>query len=301
VERRDTAFVSQPARRVWRTRLHEGTSVYAGVRATKPLRGPRSAALQSHNTVIDATKSEWAQKRQLDIVPLVNFRSKNMDRHYFDEIASQWDRMRESAFNEAVRDHAISVANVQSGSEGLAADIGVGTGFIAQGLIDRGLRVIAIDHSINMLRVLKTKMPNAPALAFCQGDAERLPLCGDAVDYVFANMCLHHLTHPWHAVGEMARVLRVGGRLVITDLEAHHFAFLTQERRDRWLGFEHAELKRWLRDAGLMDVKVHDTGERVSVRSSSSDAHAQIGIVVASGDKLDRAGLDSGPSDGPRA
>ena len=101
-----------------------------------------------------------------------------MDQHYFDEIALKWDRMRESAFNEAVRDHAISVANVHPGTEGLAADIGVGTGFIAQGLIDRGLFVIAIDHSINMLRVLKTKMPNARALAFCQGDAERLPLWG---------------------------------------------------------------------------------------------------------------------------
>ncbi|MGZ4862892.1 MAG: class I SAM-dependent methyltransferase, partial [Halobacteriota archaeon] len=144
-----------------------------------------------------------------------------MDRRYFDEIASEWDRMRESAFNDAVKEHAISVANVQPGSGKLAADIGVGTGFIAQGLIERGLRVIAIDHSIKMLHVMKQKMPNAHALAFCYADAERLPLCGDAADYVFANMCLHHLAHPWRAVGEMARILNVGGRLVITDLNAH--------------------------------------------------------------------------------
>ena len=112
-------------------------------------------------------------------------------------------------------------------------------------------------------------------------------------------MCLHHLAHPWLAVGEMTRILRMGGRLVITDLEAHRYAFLTEERRDRWLGFEHAELKRWLCDAGLTDVKVHDTSEHVSVRSSSSDAHAQIGIVVASGDKLGRAGRDGWRPDGP--
>ncbi len=212
-----------------------------------------------------------------------------MDRHYFDEIASEWDRMRESAFNDAVRERAISVANVQPGSGKLAADIGVGTGFIARGLIERGLRVIAIDHSMKMLQVIKQKMPNAPALAFCRADAECLPLCGGAVDYVFANMCLHHLGHPRQAIDEMTRILNVGGRLVITDLDAHRFAFLTEERHDRWLGFEHAELKGWLLDAGLANVEVHDTGEHVSVQSLSRDERAQIGIVVASGDRLNRA------------
>jgi ubiquinone/menaquinone biosynthesis C-methylase UbiE len=211
-----------------------------------------------------------------------------MDRHYFDEIASEWDRMRESAFNDAVREYAISVANVQPGSGKLAADIGVGTGFIAQGLIERGLRVIAIDHSMKMLHEIKQKMPNAPALTFCHADAERLPLCGGAVDYVFANMCLHHLAHPRQAIDEMARILNVGGRLVITDLKAHGFTFLSQERRDRWLGFEHTELNRWLVKAGLANVKVQDTGEHVSVQSASRDECAQIGIVVASGDKPNR-------------
>jgi ubiquinone/menaquinone biosynthesis C-methylase UbiE len=211
-----------------------------------------------------------------------------MDRHYFDEIASEWDRMRESAFNDAVREHAISVANVQPGSGKLAADIGVGTGFIAQGLIERGLRVIAIDHSMKMLHVIKQKMPNAP-VTFCRADAERLPLCGGAVDYVFANMCLHHLAHPWQAIDEMARILNVGGRLVISDLKAHGFTFLTEERRDRWLGFEHAELNRWLLEAGLANVEVDNTGEHVSVQSSSRDERAKIGIVVASGDKPNRA------------
>jgi ubiquinone/menaquinone biosynthesis C-methylase UbiE len=211
------------------------------------------------------------------------------DRRYFDEIASEWDRMRESAFGNEVREFAISVANVQPGPDRLAADIGVGTGFIAQGLIERGLRVIAIDHSMKMLRVIKQKMPNAAALAFCRADAERLPLCSGAVDYVFANMCLHHLARPRQAIDEMGRILRAGGRLVITDLNAHRFTFLTEERRDRWLGFEHPKLKGWLLEAGLRDVEVEDTNEYVSVQSSTCAEHAQIGILVAYGDKPDRA------------
>jgi precorrin-6B methylase 2 len=59
-------------------------------------------------------------------------------RSYFDEVAPQWDRLRESFFSEAVRVKALSVANVNP--DGIAADIGCGTGFITEGLVQRGLR-----------------------------------------------------------------------------------------------------------------------------------------------------------------
>lgn len=61
------------------------------------------------------------------------------DKQYFNEAAPEWDHLRESFFAEAVRSKAISVAIVQSGK--MAADVGVGTGFIAEGLIERGLNV----------------------------------------------------------------------------------------------------------------------------------------------------------------
>lgn len=41
---------------------------------------------------------------------------------YFDEVAPQWYRLRESFFSEAVREKALSVANVHP--DGIAADIG---------------------------------------------------------------------------------------------------------------------------------------------------------------------------------
>jgi len=46
---------------------------------------------------------------------------------YFDEVAAQWDGMREAFFSDAVRQKAISVAEVQPGR--IAADIGAGSGF----------------------------------------------------------------------------------------------------------------------------------------------------------------------------
>jgi 16S rRNA A1518/A1519 N6-dimethyltransferase RsmA/KsgA/DIM1 with predicted DNA glycosylase/AP lyase activity len=57
--------------------------------------------------------------------------------------------MRKSLFSEAVRDRALSIAGVEKGR--IAANIGAGTGFITEGLVRKGLQVIAVDRSEAML------------------------------------------------------------------------------------------------------------------------------------------------------
>ena len=91
-------------------------------------------------------------------------------------------------FSEKVREAAYKAADIKSGK--LAADIGAGTGFVTKGLVRQGLEVIAVDQSEAMLVELKRKYPDLDGR---QGQAEDLPLADDAVDYVFANMYLHHL------------------------------------------------------------------------------------------------------------
>jgi len=179
------------------------------------------------------------------------------ERGYFDEIAPRWDDMRRTYFSEGVRDRALSEARVQPGK--LAADVGAGTGFITEGLIGHGVEVLAIDESLPMLQVLRRKAFGAAGLHCCIGSAERLPVRTGAVDYVFANMCLHHVVHPAAAIGEMARILKKGGTLTITDLDEHAFAFLTEERTDRWMGFKKEDTRTWFAEAGLKDIAVGDT------------------------------------------
>ena len=77
-------------------------------------------------------------------------------RDYFDKVAPHWDRLRESFFSKTVRDKALSVANVHPGR--IAADIGCGTGFITEGLVQIGLKVIAVDGSQAMLSEMKQKL-----------------------------------------------------------------------------------------------------------------------------------------------
>ncbi|MFX1519755.1 MAG: class I SAM-dependent methyltransferase [Promethearchaeota archaeon] len=202
---------------------------------------------------------------------------------YFDEVASQWDKMQESFFSEAVREKAYSVVNLQQGE--LAADIGAGTGFITEGLIQRGLNVIAVDQSEVMLQELKIKLQSAGKIDYRTGEAENLPVENDIVDYVFANMFLHHVERPLDAIKEMVRILKPGGKLVITDLDEHNFEFLKTEQYDRWMGFKRDDIKRWFIEAGLKEVMVDCVGENCCAPSCCGDKYASVSIFVASGKK----------------
>ena len=149
------------------------------------------------------------------------------------------------------------------------------------------MKVIAVDESEKMLDELRRRIP-VSGVERRVGSAERIPIEDESVDYVFANMLLHHVEEPSRAVREMARVLRPGGVVVITDLDSHEFEFLTTEQHDRWKGFERESVSSRLRGAGLTNVTVESLGEDCCSKSSKGDAEATVSIFIASGRKPDR-------------
>lgn len=165
----------------------------------------------------------------------------------------------------------------------IAADVGAGIGFITEELIRRGLRVIAIDQSEEMLIEMKKKFQDVDTIDYRIGKAESLPIEDESVDYVFANMFLHHVEDPRVAIKEMVRILKQGGILVITDLNEHDFEFLKIEHHDHWMGFKRENVKHWFMEAGLKNVKVKCTDEDCCAKSIYGDVN--ISIFVASGEK----------------
>ena len=205
-------------------------------------------------------------------------------KQFFNEVAGEWDAMRANFYSEQVREKAFDRAGVRAGQ--LAADLGAGTGFVTEGLLRRGLRVVAIDQSEAMLAEMKTKFAAVSGRLDCRkGEAAELPLADQAVEHVFANMYLHHVDDPARAVAEMTRVLKPGGRLTITDVFEHSFEFLKTEHHDRWLGFRREALEEWLTAAGLSEVAVDDLGEECRVRSEGTGETALMNIFVATGRK----------------
>ena len=202
---------------------------------------------------------------------------------YFDQVADRWDNLQASFYSEKVRDRALATAVVQAGD--IAADIGCGSGFITEGLIRAGLHVIAVDQSEAMLAEMKRKFANTADIDYRCGEAAQLPISDNSVDYVFANMYLHHLERPAMAIKEMARILKPSGTLVITDLDSHTSEFLRDEHHDRWLGFDRGDIRQWFTEAGLRRVAVDCVGEQCCAQSDSGSQSASVNIFVASGEK----------------
>jgi ubiquinone/menaquinone biosynthesis C-methylase UbiE len=202
-------------------------------------------------------------------------------REYFNEVATQWDEMRRTFFGEGVRTAAIAAASVGPGM--VVADVGTGTGFLAEAALDAGARVIGIDISEGMLAQVRSRFSGRPFEARA-GETEALPLADGEADAVLGNMVLHHAPNPPVAIREMARALKPGGTLVITDADTHQHEWLRTEQHDRWLGFDRGDIERWFREAGLDQVSVGDTSE-VCSPTSSCGTKAAITIFLARGRK----------------
>jgi ubiquinone/menaquinone biosynthesis C-methylase UbiE len=202
---------------------------------------------------------------------------------YFKEVANQWDTMRQGFFSEAVREKVYEIADVKEGQ--LAADIGAGTGFVTEGLLLKGLRVIAVDQSGEMLDQMKQKFKGFEGVDYRHGEAEHLPIKDDTVDYAMANMYLHHVEDPLVAIKEMVRILKPGGKIALSDLDEHQHEFLKLEHHDRWMGFKRVDVEGWFLAAGLKNVVMDCAGGNCCASSSCGCDNASISIFVACGEK----------------
>ncbi|QYJ14274.1 2-methoxy-6-polyprenyl-1,4-benzoquinol methylase, mitochondrial [Rubrobacter xylanophilus DSM 9941] len=214
-------------------------------------------------------------------------------KNHFNDVAPEWDRLRQSYFSEAVREKAIAIAQVQPGK--LAADLGAGTGFITEALVHHGLRVIAVDQSEAMLSEMQKKFAGVQGIAYRPGDAEQLPIEDASVDYVFANAYLHNVEHPLKAIREIARILKPGGKAVVTYLDERSYKFLPTEQRDRWLDFKREDVRRWFVEAGLKNIRVDCLDENCCTNSPCGCEEATISVLIATGMKGDGKAATSYP------
>lgn len=100
---------------------------------------------------------------------------------------------------------------------GVALDVGCGPGSVTAALADAvgpdGL-ALGVDISRPML-ARAVRAETGPQIGFLRADAQRLPLRDQTVDAVVSIAVLQLIPDPRAALGEMARVLRPGGRLAV--------------------------------------------------------------------------------------
>ena len=100
-------------------------------------------------------------------------------------------------------------------------DAACGTGRHSRNLVARGHRVIGVDRSPEMLDRARR---NVAGGEFREGDVTALPVETGAVDAVVCALALVHVPDVTEAIRELGRVVRPGGRVIISDV--HPFLVL---------------------------------------------------------------------------
>ena len=176
---------------------------------------------------------------------------------FFKANAAQWERIRALHAPEKDVEAAIARHLTAHPIENFL-DAGTGTGRMLELLAPYARRAVGVDVSPDMLaiardRLLREDIKNAQVRL---ADTYRLPFAGgaDGFDAVLFHQVLHYLDDPGAAVAEAARVMRVGGRLLIADFASHDLEFLRTDFAHRRLGFSDREVQGWLTAAGLKSV-----------------------------------------------
>jgi ArsR family transcriptional regulator len=176
-------------------------------------------------------------------------------REFYARVAAEWDTLRAGLDVEGL--HAHVLGELLPGTLDLV-DAGTGTGALLPVLAPAARRLVGIDRSPEMLDEARRRLvaqPLAPVV-LVRADLGALPFADASVDGVCSLLALHHVARPPAVVVELARIVRPGGAVVVSDLAQHDEEWMRSELAHAWLGFPAERLAAWFADAGLEDVTV---------------------------------------------
>lgn len=129
-------------------------------------------------------------------------------------LAERYDR-RWSFYVEATIRETLKRLEARPGDKVL--DAGCGTGALLHALASRQrkLELAGLDLSPEMLEIARARLGGRVELR--QGRLEAMPFDDSSFDLVISTSVFHYLRRPGEALAEVWRVLRPGGRILITD------------------------------------------------------------------------------------
>lgn len=251
------------------TTRREGSTIF--YRRAHQAAWPELAELQAAILAnADDLALDAAAERQL---ALINEARAQSSKVFFEEHAGEFRRQQEQivAYSLYGPSSAELLASSQRGGA-LAIEVGPGEGEFLPELAARYQRVIAVDNASSMLD--KSRQSAAERglsnIEFLLADTGNAAIGEHSADCVIINMVLHHVPSPADIFTDVARWLRPGGVLSVTDLCPHNQSWARDACGDLWLGLDPDELTGWARDAGLEEgpavYLAQKNGFRIQVR-----------------------------------
>ena len=254
----------------WVTSRAEGTSrLYAMARDGRQP-AARRLWLLVREQVAKSRAAEQDHRRLQGVLAARRTRAQE----FFSSAAAEWDRMRAELFGPDF--HLQALCGLLD-PDWVAGDLGCGTGAASAALAPFVARVVAVDNSAAMLAAARRRLAGFDNVELRRGDLETLPIGDAELDAAALTLVLPYLAEPARALAETARVLKPGGRVLVTDLLPHDREPYRQQLGHQWLGFSEAQMAAWLAGQGF-------TGIRVRPLPAAPDAKGP-GLFVATGRK----------------
>jgi SAM-dependent methyltransferase len=170
-------------------------------------------------------------------------------------------------------------------------EVGCGEGELAERMTtELSAEVVAIDQSERMVELAQARGVQARV-----GDVQRLPFADGSFDVVVAAWMLYHVSDLDRGIGELARVLRAGGRLVAaTNASDHLREMLELAGVDDWDFSFRAENGAEILGRHYPSVEVRDASGTVTIHDAD-----QICRYLRSSIRLHRWADDVPELDGP--
>ena len=133
-------------------------------------------------------------------------------------------------------------------------DIASGDGVLAELLAPHSHRYVCVDTSPRVVAAAAARLRRFPNVEVRAGDMHALPFAEGSFDLVVLMHALTYAAKPAQAVAEAARVLKRGGRLLLSSLAKHEHRAVVEAYSHVNLGFGEKELRRFVDKAGLKVV-----------------------------------------------
>jgi ubiquinone/menaquinone biosynthesis C-methylase UbiE len=156
-------------------------------------------------------------------------------RVHYDAIAHLYDR--QPYRGKTIDPELLAFVALRAPLAGLSMlDVGCGTGnqVVANRPVVPHARLVGMDRSLGMLRQAQ---PKAPDLPWIQADSDTLPFRMQSFDFITCQYAFHHMQDKAGMLREVFRVLRPGGRFVLSNI-------CPQEMED-WLYYQYFPEAQW--------------------------------------------------------
>ncbi|SET04195.1 methyltransferase domain-containing protein [Natrinema hispanicum] len=175
-------------------------------------------------------------------------------RLFYKYLSRVYDQVNPFIWTEEMRDDALSLLDIEE--EMTVLDVGCGTGFATEGLLEHVDEVYALDQSEHQLAQAYEKFgKHAPPVHFHRGDAERLPFATDTFDVVWSSGSIEYWPNPILALREFRRVLKPGGQVLVVGPNYPDNVISQLLADSIMLFYDEYEADQMFKTAGFEDVK----------------------------------------------